>query len=70
MFLILLTNSPLISIPTVLRPDFANDNAVGKPILPIPITQTDISFLSINFLISFSSSEKISFWLIYLTLYF
>ena len=42
-----------------INPDFANDRAVGRPILPIPITQTDISLDSINFLISFTSSEKI-----------
>ena len=31
------TNLELISTPTVFNPESAKDNAVGRPILPIPI---------------------------------
>jgi hypothetical protein len=40
----------LISTPIVCNPDFAKDKAVGKPLLPIPITQTlsDFEFSEFN----------------------
>jgi len=34
----MVTNSVLISIPIVSNPEFANYNAVGRPIRPIPTT--------------------------------
>jgi hypothetical protein len=43
--LIEFTNSVLISTPIVDKFLFANDNAVGSPIRPIPITHTLILFL-------------------------
>ena len=43
------TSSWLISTPIVGNPEFANVMAVGKPILPIPITHTLIPcFLTIR----------------------
>jgi len=38
----MLTRLVLISMPIVGKPERAKDRAVGKPILPIPITQTEI----------------------------
>ena len=55
---ILAINSSLISTPIVFNPDFANDNAVGRPILPIPITQTRSSLESKDF---FTSSKLFMF---------
>ena len=38
--------------PIVSKPDLAKDNAVGRPILPIPITQTRNVFDSKDFVTS------------------
>ena len=38
--LIFWTRDSLMSTPIVVRPDFAKDKALGRPILPIPTTQT------------------------------
>ena len=46
------TKFSLISTPIVCSPDFAKDNAVGRPILPIPMTQTRSVFESNDFLTS------------------
>ena len=40
------TRFSFMSTPIVDNPDFAKDNAVGRPILPIPITQTRRDFLA------------------------
>ena len=46
------TNFSLISTPIVCSPALANDNAVGRPILPIPTTQTFKDLDSREFLTS------------------
>ena len=43
------TKFSLISTPTVSKPDFAKDNAVGSPILPIPRTHTLRDLVSSDF---------------------
>ena len=61
------TKFSLISTPIVFNPDFANDKAVGSPILPIPITQTLMDFefsdsvtSSILFILIFKLDIKIT----------
>ena len=52
------TNFLLMSTPIVCNPDFAKDNAVGKPIRPMPITHTRKDFESNDF---FTSSKLFIF---------
>ena len=65
--LIVLTKFSFISTPIVGNPDFANERAVGSPILPIPTTQTwsvrefnDYLTSSRLFILSFESDIDIT----------
>ena len=49
-----------MSTPNVSRPDFAKESAVGKPIRPIPTTQT-FNFRDSNDRLTFSGSFMLIF---------